>query len=109
MINSNYFLCNFLGAEKEITRLNGLIEVCMHTFYACFFFYIIHICYCNLYHTASSLHFLPIYSFQSEVKDEVEHADILELNTIIGTLKTEKEEMEKEMVGAASLSSQYVW
>lgn len=40
------------------------------------------------------------YSFQSEPKTEVEHADILELNTIIGTLKTEKDELEKEMVGA---------
>ncbi|XP_041927895.1 thyroid receptor-interacting protein 11 [Alosa sapidissima] len=52
------------GAEKEITRLKGLIE--------------------------------------SEPKDEVEHADILELNTIIGTLKTEKEQLEKEMHALAA-------
>lgn len=30
--------------------------------------------------------------------EEVEHADILELNTIIDTLRKEKEEMEKEKV-----------
>jgi len=30
--------------------------------------------------------------------EEVEHADILELNTIIDTLRTEKEEMEREKV-----------
>lgn len=33
---------------------------------------------------------------ESESKAEVEHADILELNTIIGTLRQEKEELEKE-------------
>lgn len=38
------------------------------------------------------------YFFQS--KAEVEHADILELNTIITTLKEEKEQIEKEKVCA---------
>ncbi|XP_063039557.1 thyroid receptor-interacting protein 11 [Engraulis encrasicolus] len=52
------------GAEKEISRLKGLLE--------------------------------------SEPKAEVEHADILELNTIIGTLKAEKEELEKEKHELAS-------
>uniref|UniRef100_A0A3Q3KFQ2 Thyroid hormone receptor interactor 11 n=1 Tax=Mastacembelus armatus TaxID=205130 RepID=A0A3Q3KFQ2_9TELE len=33
---------------------------------------------------------------QSEPKEEVEHADILELNTIIGTLKREKDILEQE-------------
>lgn len=92
LIRAIYFLCFVLGAEKEITRLKGLIEVCMQMFYTWNFEI------WNLYHAASSLNFFLIF-FQSETKDEVEHADILELNTIIGTLKTEKEEMEKEMVG----------
>jgi len=35
---------------------------------------------------------------QSGPMEEVEHADILELNTIIDTLRTEKEEMEREKV-----------
>lgn len=35
---------------------------------------------------------------QSSPTEEVEHADILELNTIIDTLKKEKEEVEKEKV-----------
>ncbi|XP_069567707.1 thyroid receptor-interacting protein 11 [Brachyistius frenatus] len=34
--------------------------------------------------------------FQAEPKEEVEHADILELNTIIGTLRQEKEVVEQE-------------
>lgn len=35
---------------------------------------------------------------QAEPKEEVEHADILELNTIIGTLRQEKEFLEQEKV-----------
>lgn len=35
---------------------------------------------------------------QAQPKEEVEHADILELNTIIGTLRQEKELLEQEKV-----------
>ncbi|XP_047202138.1 thyroid receptor-interacting protein 11 [Girardinichthys multiradiatus] len=36
---------------------------------------------------------------KAEPKEEVEHADILELNTIIGTLRQEKEVLEQEKLG----------
>lgn len=48
--------------------------------------------------------FYPLFNFftflinQTEPKEEVEHADILELNTIIGTLRQEKEVLEQEKV-----------
>ncbi|XP_061749902.1 thyroid receptor-interacting protein 11 isoform X2 [Nerophis ophidion] len=35
---------------------------------------------------------------EAEPKEEVEHADILELNTIIGTLRQQKADLEQEMV-----------
>lgn len=39
-----------------------------------------------------------MFYFQINQSAEVEHADILELNTIISALRTEKEELEKEKV-----------
>ncbi|XP_054651408.1 thyroid receptor-interacting protein 11 isoform X2 [Dunckerocampus dactyliophorus] len=39
----------------------------------------------------------------AEEKEEVEHADILELNTIIGTLREEKEALQQEMVNLQQL------
>lgn len=53
---------------------------CHNTFYIMFFF------------------FPHFHLMQSGPTEEVEHADILELNTIIDTLRKEKEEMEKEKV-----------
>ncbi len=42
---------------------------------------------------------------QAEPKEEVEHADILELNTIIGTLRQEKEVLEQEKVCLSDASA----
>ncbi len=45
-----------------------------------------------------SILFFTFYLIQSSPTEEIEHADILELNTIIDSLKTEKEEVEREKV-----------
>ena len=49
------------------------------------------------------MYFFFLSFYKAEPKEEVEHADILELNTIIGTMKQEKDSLEQEKVSVFSL------